>query len=263
MNDVLRQIVERTREDLRHDVVDWRALHRAARNRAAQKTKHSFQSALRRGTGPITVIAEVKGSSPSAGTIVENPDVVAIASQYRDGGASAISVVTEPHFFHGSMEWVYRARSVGLPVVMKDFVVDPVQIYRGVAAGADAVLLLSSVLDVSRLREFLSILSELGRDGLVEVHDEQELEQALEAGAQIVGVNNRDLRTFAVDLATSERLRKSIPDSVVTVAESGVRTRDDALRLENAGFDAILVGESLLRQADRRVAVEMLRGIGS
>lgn len=256
---MLARIVEATRADLRDVAVDWRNLNRAARLRSGQREKHSFFTAIRRKGDRSGVIAEIKAASPSAGTIVENPDVEAIASSYARGGAIAISVVTEPHFFQGERAWLYRAAEAsGLPVLMKDFIVDPVQIYRGVAAGADAVLLLASVLDAKQLAEFISILDEMGRDALVEVHNEEELGRAIEAGARIVGVNNRDLRDFSVHLETSERLAPLIPDKCLRVAESGIRNRADVERLEVAGFDAFLVGESLLREQDREEAVRRL-----
>jgi indole-3-glycerol phosphate synthase len=187
--------------------------------------------------------------------------VEAIARDYARGGAAAMSVVTEPEFFRGSRDWIVRAKTAGgLPVVMKDFVVEASQIVRGIAAGADAVLLLAALLDPARLRDYVALLEAYGCDALVEVHDEEELERAVAAGARIIGVNNRDLRDFRVDLATSERLGARIPAEAVRVAESGIRSREDMDRLRAAGFDAVLVGESLLRDADRAAAVRRLVG---
>jgi indole-3-glycerol phosphate synthase len=204
----------------------------------------------------INVIAEIKSASPSAGSIVENPNVEAIAAEYKAGGAAAISIVTEPEFFHGSREWI--ARVTGLPVLMKDFIVDESQLIRGIAAGASAILLLASLLDAAQIRDFIACLDEYKCDALVEVHDEAELEKAINGGARIIGVNNRNLRDFSVDLSASERLAKQIPDGVLRVAESGIKTRADVDRLRAAGFDAFLVGESLLRQNDRAAAVRQL-----
>jgi indole-3-glycerol phosphate synthase len=204
----------------------------------------------------INVIAEIKSASPSAGSIVENPNVESIAAEYKAGGAAAISIVTEPAFFHGSREWI--ARVDGLPVLMKDFIVDESQLIRGVAAGASAILLLASLLDAAQIRDFIACLDEYKCDALVEVHDEAELEKAINGGARIIGVNNRNLRDFSVDLSASERLAKQIPDGVLRVAESGIKTRGDVDRLRAAGFDAFLVGESLLRQNDRAAAVRQL-----
>lgn len=237
---VLDDIVKRTRARLAERVT----------------TPHAFSLALRK---TPAIIAEIKAASPSAGSIVDNPDVESIARQYRDGGAAAISVVTEPEFFRGDTTWLRRASTAsGLPVIMKDFVVDRRQIAEGVAAGANAMLLLASVLTASEIGRFIGILNEFGCDALVEIHDERELERAVEGHARIIGVNNRDLRDFRVDLGTSERLAAQIPAGVIKVAESGIRTSADVQRLRAAGFDAFLVGESLLRQNDRSAAVRRL-----
>jgi len=223
---------------------------------AADNTRSPFAltEALRQNR--INVIAEIKSASPSAGSIVENPNVEAIAAEYKAGGAAAISIVTEPEFFHGSREWIARVN--GLPVLMKDFIVDESQLIRGVAAGASAILLLASLLDAVQIRDFIACLDEYKCDALVEVHDEAELERAIGGGARIIGVNNRNLRDFSVDLGASERLAKQIPDGILRVAESGIKTRADVDRLRAAGFDAFLVGESLLRQNDRAAAVRQL-----
>ena len=252
---VLDQIVERTRERLREEAKPDR---RAAEEVAQKRAPHAFRDALAR--EGVNVIAEIKSASPSAGSIVDDPDVEAIARDYARGGAAAVSVVTEPEFFRGSRNWLARARAAsGLPVIMKDFIVEPSQIIRGIAAGADAILLLASLLDTRQLADFIGLLEAYGCDALVEVHDETELDRAVKANARIIGVNNRDLRSFNVDLATSERLGALMPADAIRVAESGIRTRDDVQRLRAAGFHAFLVGESLLRQNDRAAAVEALR----
>jgi len=253
---VLDQIVERTRERLRTEAKPDRQVAEAM---AEARTPFAFRAALQR--DGINVIAEIKSASPSAGSIVENPDVEAIARDYARGGAAALSVVTEPEFFHGSREWILPAKkAAGLPAVMKDFIVEPSQIVRAVAAGADAVLLLASLLDGARIRDFVALLEAYGCDALVEVHDEDELARAVDGGARIIGVNNRDLRDFHVDLGTSERLSARMPEEAVRVAESGIRVRQDIDRLRAAGFHAFLVGESLLRQNDRAAAVRALTG---
>lgn len=252
--DVLMRIVERTRERLRDEAKPDR---RAAEAVAEQRAPFAFRHAIAR--GGINVIAEIKSASPSAGSIVESPDVETIARDYARGGAAAMSVVTEPEFFRGSREWLARASSAsGLPVVMKDFIVEPSQIVRGVAAGANAVLLLASLLDATKLRDFIALLEAYGCDALVEVHDEEELGRAVDAGARLIGVNNRDLRDFRVDLGISERLGALMPADAIRVAESGIKTHADVVRLRAAGFHAFLVGESLLRQADRAAAVQAL-----
>lgn len=253
MNDALEAIVARTRERLQHEVVDRAAAERAA----AARVPFAFSSALR--NDGVNVIAEIKAASPSAGAIVVNPEVEKIASEYGRGGAAAISIVTEPDFFHGSRDWIARARfASGLPVIMKEFVLAPSQLMGGIAAGADAVLLIAALLDAPRIKEFIGLLEAYGCDALVEVHDERELDLALEAGARLVGVNNRNLRDFSVDLGTSERLASRIPAEVLRVTESGIHTRPDVDRLRRAGFHAFLVGESLLRQNDRAKAVRRL-----
>jgi|SRR5688500_4581612 len=253
---VLDQIVERTRERLRGEPIEVEDVRRAAMERSAQRKSFAFRDAITRDA--VNVIAEIKAASPSAGEIVSNPEVESIAADYARGGAAAISIVTEPEFFKGSIEWITRAKSAGLPVVMKDFVVEPSQIMRGIAAGADAILLLASLLDGRRILEFTTLLEAYGCDALVEVHDQSELARAVEGGARIIGVNNRDLRDFHVDLATSERLGALMPADAIRVAESGIRTRADVDRLRGAGFNAFLVGESLLRQNDRAAAVHGL-----
>jgi indole-3-glycerol phosphate synthase len=251
---VLDEIVERTRERLR---VEAKPDRRAAEAMADSRTPFAFRAALLR--DGINVIAEIKSASPSAGSIVEDPDVESIARDYARGGAAALSIVTEPEFFRGSREWIVRAKgAAGLPAVMKDFIIEPSQIVRAVAAGADAVLLLASLLDATRIRDFVALLEAYGCDALVEVHDEDELARAVDGGARLIGVNNRDLRDFHVDLGTSERLSARMPADAIRVAESGIRVRADVDRLRAAGFHAFLVGESLLRQQDREAAVRAL-----
>lgn len=255
---VLDQIVDRTRIRLREEAPDIAALRFEARAKAESREPFAFRRAL--AAKSVNVIAEIKSASPSAGAIVDAPDVEAIAAEYSAGGAAAISIVTEPEFFRGSTDWIARARAAsGLPAVMKDFIVEPSQLLRGIAAGADAMLLLASLLDARTIHHFVGLLDAYGCDALVEVHDEQELERAIAGGATIIGVNNRDLRDFRVDLATSERLSARMPEDTVRVAESGIRTRADVQRLRAAGFHAFLVGEALLRQSDRAAAVRELR----
>jgi len=252
MSDFLARIVERTRARIPLEPPD-RVL---AQRVAGARTPFAFSSALKR--EGVNVIAEIKSASPSAGSIVSNPDVESIAADYARGGAAAISIVTEPDFFLGSRDWIARAKTTGLPVIMKDFIVEPSQLMNGIAAGADAILLLASILDGPRIAEFISLLDAYGCDALVEVHDEQELDRAIDGGARLIGVNNRNLRDFKVDLVTSETLIKRIPSDAVKVAESGIKTRGDVECLRAAGFNAFLVGESLLRQSDRAAAVREL-----
>jgi indole-3-glycerol phosphate synthase len=260
MSEILDQIVAATRARLEREPADLDALHRDAAARRSFRPPHTFAAELR--AAAPRIIAEVKCASPSAGPIVENPDVEAIAGEYRRGGAAAISVVTEPEFFRGSRAWLARASTVGLPVIMKDFIVEERQLLEGIAAGADAILLLASLLDGPRIRALIVFLDLYGVDALVEVHDEGELERAIAGGARLIGVNNRDLRSFRVDLATSERLAPLIPGDAIRVAESGIRSGQDVDRLVRAGYGAFLVGESLLRQNDRAAAVRALLECG-
>lgn len=258
MNDLLRQIVERTRHDLLTVPIDERAVRAAATDVAAGRAPRRFSNAIR-GNGNPNIIAEIKASSPSAGVIVADPDVASIARAYAAGGAAAISVVTEPHFFRGSRAWLASAGAAAKrPVLMKDFIVSGAQVLRGIAEGADAVLLLASVLESAELREYIALAAEFGCDALVEVHDEPELAKAIGAGALIIGVNNRNLRDFTVDLGTAERLAPTIPAGITRVAESGIRTSADIGRLRRSGFHAFLVGEALLRADDRADAVRRL-----
>ena len=251
---ILDDIVARTRANLGSEAPpDRPAAHRAARIR----TPFALTAALRR--DGINVIAEIKSASPSAGSIIDDPDVETIAADYGRGGAAAISVVTEPEFFLGSRDWLGRAAGAsGLPVLMKDFIIDESQLVRGVAAGASAILLLASLLDAEQIRNFIACLDGYFCDALVEVHDEAELVRAIGGGARLIGVNSRNLRNFSVDLGTSERLSRQVPEGVLRVAESGIKTRSDVDRLRAAGFEAFLVGESLLRQNDRAAAVRQL-----
>ncbi len=210
-----------------------------------------FAGALSPRGGPIRVIAEVKRASPSAGVIATGLDAVAQARCYQSAGAAAISVLTDGPGFGGSLDDLVAVRArVELPVLRKDFTVGGWQLVEARAAGADAVLLIAAALPGDQLQRLHDRCGELGLHALVEVHDESEVERALAAGASLVGVNNRDLHTFAVDLATSERIIPALPGHVKGVAESGVRRGADARRLRAAGAANLLVGEALVRAAD-------------
>ena len=211
----------------------------------------AFEAALSLRGGPARIIAEVKRASPSAGAIRAGLDAPAQARAYAAAGAAAVSVLTDGPGFGGSLADLAAVRAaVEVPLLRKDFVVDRYQLLEARASGADAALLIVAALDPGTLERLLAAAAELGLAALVEVHDEAEVETALAAGARIVGVNNRNLRTFAVDLAVSERLLPLLPDRVRGVAESGVRTAEDARRLRRAGAANLLVGEALVRAAD-------------
>jgi indole-3-glycerol phosphate synthase len=203
------------------------------------------------GANRAPLIAEVKKGSPSKGVIRSDFDPVAIAEIYEANGAACLSVLTDERFFLGHLEYLAQIRRhVRLPLLRKDFVCDPYQLYEARSAGADAVLLIAAMLDLAQLRDFTALARDLGLDVLLEVHDEAELETALQVNCELVGINNRDLRTFVTDLATTERLAKLVPGNRLIVAESGIHSRLDVLRLQRAGARAFLVGESLMRQAD-------------
>ena len=211
--------------------------------------------------GPIRLIAEVKKASPSQGVIRADFDPVEIAKIYERHGAACISVLTDESYFQGSLDYLRQVRAaVSLPVLRKDFILDRYQLLEARAAGADAVLLIAECLDDCRLRALHNEALELGLTPLVELYDPANLPRVLEAGATLVGVNNRDLRTFQVDLGHTLRLRSQIPSDCLLVGESGIRTRADVERLEAAGVDAMLVGESLMRERDIGAAVDRLLG---
>lgn len=201
---------------------------------------------------PIHIIAEVKKASPSKGLICREFDYKEIARDYEKGGASAISVLTEPKYFLGDNKYLTEIKEeVKLPLLRKDFIIDEWQIYEAKAIGADALLLIVSALTQKELTYFMSLARALAIDCLVETHDEEEVKRALEAGAEIIGVNNRNLKTFEVSLEVSERLRKLVPATHVFVAESGIHTSEDIRRLKAMGVDAALIGESLVKAQDR------------
>lgn len=211
--------------------------------------------------GPIRLIAEVKKASPSAGIIRADFDPVAIAKTYEAHGASCISVLTDEQYFQGDLQYLRDVReAVRLPVLRKDFILDEYQLYEARAAGADAVLLIAECLDDASLRKLFQTALELGMTPLVELYDVENLPRVFDAGAKLIGVNNRDLRTFKVDLHHTIRLRERVPDECVLVGESGIRSREDVLLLQEAGVDAMLVGEQLMRQSDIGAAVEELLG---
>ena len=209
----------------------------------------------------LSVIAEIKRRSPSKGPLNPDLDPCTVALDYATGGAVALSVLTDEEHFGGSAVDLAAARaSCGLPVLRKDFTVDARDVVDARLMGADAVLLIAAVLGDEDLRSFSELAASIGIDALVEVHDEVELHRALDVGATLIGINQRDLVTFAVDTDRAERLATQIPAGVVAVAESGVRDNDDAARLAAAGYDAILVGESLVTSADRSQQVWSLAG---
>ncbi len=223
---------------------------------AALETRPLDLSAALKGKN-VRLIAEVKKASPSRGVLCPDFDAVRLANTYAGNGATAISVLTEERYFEGSVEHMAEIKNSvrSLPILRKDFVFEPYQIYESRLHGADALLLIVAMLSKDRLGELISLSHRLGMKCLVEVHDEEELERALQSGAGIIGINNRDLRTFKVKLETTRRLRPLIPDDRIVVSESGIRSGDDVRRMREWGVDAILVGETLVTAAD--VAAKM------
>ncbi len=203
-------------------------------------------------TPGVAIIAEAKKASPSKGVIAPDFDPVQIAVNYQQGGAQAMSVLTDEDFFQGSLSYIPLVRNtVKLPVLRKEFIIDPLQIEEAAVFGADAILLIAAILDQSRMHEFRVQAEELGMDVLVEVHNEQELAAALAAGSILIGINNRNLNDFSVDLNTTFRLQREIPDDLPVVSESGISSREDMLRLQEAKITAALIGESLMRSAEQ------------
>ncbi|HEY5343820.1 MAG TPA: indole-3-glycerol phosphate synthase TrpC, partial [Solirubrobacteraceae bacterium] len=260
---VLERILASTREDLERrkrerspQELECQAFAIGGTGEAASRR---FTTALR---GPgIAVIAEFKRRSPSAGTLHEGQDLHELVAAYERGGASALSVLTEERYFDGSLDDLRTARAAcGLPVLRKDFVIDEYQLYEARVARADAVLLIVAALEPERLRALYERAGTLGLDVLVEVHDREELAVALALGVELIGINNRDLRDFSVDVERTERLMGEIPAGVTVVSESGIARSEQLGRLERAGVAAVLVGETLMRSADPEAALRALRG---
>ncbi len=228
--------------------VTFETLRDAARNVRSNATSHALRTALS-STDRINIIAEFKRRSPSKGVIREGADPSKIARDYASAGAAAISVLTEEHYFDGSLDDLRAIKSaVALPILRKDFIFDEYQVYEASAAGAAAVLLIVAALDDKRLTSLREMAEdELGMDALVEVHDRNEMKRATQCGAKLIGVNNRDLRTLDVSLETSLNLAASAPTDAVLISESGLRTTEDLLRLKEVGYRGFLIGESLMR----------------
>lgn len=233
---------------------------RASHLRAAALQRNDFggfRAAIDRGPGRLGVIAEVKKASPSVGLIDPNFDPVRQAQRYLDGGASCLSILTDETYFQGSLAYLTQiSRFSNAPLLRKDFTIHEVQIHEAAVAGADAILLIVAALDDDTLRRLHDEAKSLMLDVLVEVHDLAEMERALELGADLIGINNRNLKTFEVDLATTERLAEEVPDEVLLVSESGIKTPEDAMRVLEAGANAVLIGEALMRANDPSREVE-------
>lgn len=217
-----------------------------------------FKDAL--GGSEISIIAEVKKASPSKGLIAEDFDYLTIAKEYEEAGASAISVLTEPYFFKGSNDYLKEiSESVSIPVLRKDFVIDEYMIWEAKALGASAVLLIVSILSIVELKKFLDLAHDLGLSAIVETHDGDEIRTALNVGAEIIGVNNRDLTNFTVDIENSISLRRCVSGDVIFISESGIKTPEDVRKLKENNVDAVLIGETLMKSDDKKSMILELK----
>lgn len=268
MAQILDDIVAYKREFLEHTRRNCSLAEIKSRlNDSPGESPPDFAGNIRRQPdGPLNVIAEVKKASPSKGIIRADFDPVKIAESYSRHSASAISVLTDEEFFKGSLDFLrsIRAALPAMPLLRKDFTIDEYQIYEAREAGASAVLLIATILDKHQLTDYRELATELGMAALVEVHSEREADLVAETGAKIIGINNRNLQTFEVDLAQTERVMKLLGaplDGVTFVGESGIYTREDAAQMESYGTDAILVGESLMKLDEPGTGIPVLRGL--
>lgn len=208
----------------------------------------------------IAIIAEVKKASPSKGLIAEDFDYIEIAKEYEQAGASAISVLTEPYFFQGSNDYLKEiSENVQIPILRKDFTIDEYMIWEAKSIGASAILLIVSILDDVQLKEYLDLAHELGLSAIVETHDAEEIKSAVDAGAQIIGVNNRNLADFTVDIDNSIHLRSLVSEDITFISESGIKTKEDVTRLKENNVDAVLIGETLMKSDDKKTMIFQLK----
>lgn len=234
----------------------------AERIKNIEKEKYfNFEKAIGK-KEKINFICEIKKASPSKGIIAEDFDYIEIAKDYQKAGADAISCLTEPHYFLGADEYLKAVKeTVNIPVLRKDFIIDEYMIYKSKNIKADAILLIAAVLDKYKLKDYFDIANDLGLSSLFEIHNEEELEKILNLNPRIIGVNNRDLKTFEVDINNSIRLRKLIPNNIIFVSESGIKCREDIKTLEENKTSAVLIGESLMTKKDKEKEIKKLRGI--
>ena len=252
----LEEILRVKREEIERLRPRFKKLERQAQ---ARLDFRDFRTALQQSDGRLAVIAEIKKASPSAGVIASSFDPIEIAKNYERDGANAISFLTDTKFFQGKLQDLAHVRHVvSAPLLRKDFILDEIQIAESAVNGADAILLIVAALEQSQLVDLLQATTANRLDALVEVHTREELNRALEAGAKIVGINNRNLATFDVDLAVTEELCREVPDEIVLVSESGIKTPQDVARVKACGADAVLVGEALMRG---EISIEQLRAI--
>ena len=250
---ILEEIAKKTRERIEKEK-QIKSLEELKKEAMALNTDTGFpfEKAIKEKT--LSFICEVKKASPSKGLIAKDFPYINIAKEYELGGASAISVLTEPFYFMGSDKYLQEIKAnISLPVIRKDFTVDEYMIYQAKVIGADAVLLICAILDDYKLKQFFKIADSLGLSALVEAHDEEEVKRAINVGARIIGVNNRDLKTFKVDIHNSINLRKLVPKNIIFVSESGIRDKEDITELAANGTDGVLIGETIMRAGTDRV----------
>ena len=262
---ILDKICETTKERIEKEkqkisLVEVRKNAESIKN--TEKEKYfNFEKAIGK-KEKINFICEIKKASPSKGIIAEDFDYIEIAKDYQKAGADAISCLTEPHYFLGSDEYLKAVKeTVNIPVLRKDFIIDEYMIYKSKNIKADAILLIAAVLDKYKLKDYFDIANDLGLSSLFEIHNEEELEKVLNLNPRIIGVNNRDLKTFKVDINNSVRLRKLIPNNIIFVSESGIKCREDIKTLEENKTNAVLIGESLMTKKDKEKEIKKLRGI--
>jgi indole-3-glycerol phosphate synthase len=261
MEGLLAKIIERKREELAEVRANLPLRELRAGIRDVEPPRDFFKAVSSIESRHINLIAEIKKKSPVKGVLIEDLKVDDLAKRYEGAGASAISVITEKNFFSGNPEYIGTVKKAAkIPVLRKDFLIDEYHIYEARYLGADALLLIAAILEQSTLSDFISLSSELGMPALVEVHNERELEKALKAKAEIVGINNRDLTTFNVDINTTFRVIKEVPQGKVIVSESGINNSDDVKMLRDAGVHAILVGESIVTAKDVGKKIKELIG---
>lgn len=259
---ILDEIAEKTKERIETIKREYPLAEvRAAAKDMDSDTGFPFEKALAK--SGMSFICEVKKASPSKGVIAEHFPYLEIGREYEKAGADAMSILTEPYYFQGSNDYLAAIRKeVSIPLLRKDFTVDEYMLYEAKRIGADAVLLICAILSQTQLEEYVGIAGELGLSALVEAHDEQEIGMALKAGAKIIGVNNRNLKDFTVDISNSVRLRELVPREILFVSESGMKTRADIARLEKNGTNAVLIGETFMRSGDKAGMLRELRGAG-
>ena len=264
---ILDEIVEFTRKRVieEQNIISTQSYQKRAQDIARyEKAKgietNQFETAIRK--KGMSFICEVKKASPSKGIIAEEFDYIQIAKEYEIAGASAISVLTEPHFFQGKDQYLSEIKEqVKLPLLRKDFVISPYQIYQAKVIGASAILLICAILTQEELREYHALATELGLSVLVEAHDEREIDMAIVCGAKIIGVNNRNLKNFTVSIDNCIELRKRIPESILYIAESGMKTKEDIRTLYDAKVDAVLIGETMMRSENKKKTLSELNSL--